>query len=270
MERISSLNNRWVKLASQLKMKKYRERTGRFLMEGLRSAEDALAQGYSDAVCFVTAEAAAEARVQALMERAKEKHWLFLETGQAIMKALSGTEHGQGILAILARPSADISLLLQPLHGHYVLLDGVQDPGNMGTILRTAAAAGCRGLLLMEGCTDPYAEKAVRSSMGSILRMPVYEHVSVGDVERIRTRSGLPLIGTTLEGGVPYRRAGRIRDAIFVFGNEGNGVSREVLALCDRRLYIPMAGGVESLNVAASAAVLLFHFMEEIQDNDLQ
>lgn len=265
-ERISSRNNRWVKLAGQLKTKKYREKNGQFLMEGVRSAEDAFRQGYRDAVCFVTEQAAGEARVQALMEAAAEAGWLFLLVGESMMKTMAGTEHGQGVLAILPMPQPDLSVLRRPLRGHYVLLDGLQDPGNMGTILRTAAAAGCRGVLLTEGCTDPYGEKAVRSSMGSILRMPIYKGLTLDDVREIRAASGLSLIGTALEGGVPYRRAGALPDAIFVFGNEGSGIRPELLALCDRKLYIPMDGGVESLNVAASAAILLFHFREDKED----
>lgn len=262
-ERISSMNNRWVRLAGQLKTRKYREKNRQFLMEGVRSAEDAFRQGYRDAVCFVTEEAAEEARVQALMEAASGAGWLFLLVSGAMMKALAGTEHSQGVLAILPMPRPDLSALCRPLHGHYVLLDGVQDPGNLGTILRTAAAAGCRGVLLTEGCTDPYGEKAVRSSMGSILRMPVYAGLTLDDVRAVRAAGGLPLIGTALEGGAPYRTAGSLPDAIFVFGNEGSGIRPELLALCDWKLYIPMAGGVESLNVAASAAILLFHFRED-------
>lgn len=263
MERISSGSNRWMKLAAQLKIRKYRDRTGQFLMEGVRSAEDALAQGYRDAVCFVSDAASAQPRVQALIRRGEEAHWLFLLVNEALMKTLSGTEHGQGVVVLLHRKERLLSDLLQPLHGHYLLLDAVQDPGNMGTLLRTAAAAGCRAVLLTEGCTDPYAEKAVRSSMGSILRMPVYEHLTLDDIRAVQREGKLPLVGTALEEAAPYRTAPPLPDAVFIFGNEGNGIRAELLALCDRKLFIPMAGGVESLNVAASAAVLLFHFMED-------
>ena len=270
MERISSAGNRWIKLATQLKIKKYRARTGQFLMEGVRSAEDALGQGYRDAVCFISDEAAAEPRVQALIRSGEDARWRFLLVEEALMKTISGTEHGQGVVVILHRKTRPLSDLMRPLFGHYLLLDAVQDPGNMGTLLRTAAAAGCRGVLLTEGCTDPYAEKAVRSSMGSILRMPVYEHLTLDDIRAVRREGKLPLVGTALEDAVPYRSAPPLPDAVFVFGNEGNGIRPELLALCDRRLFIPMAGGVESLNVAASAAVLLFHFMEEREEGRKQ
>jgi RNA methyltransferase, trmH family len=263
MEQITSAGNRWVKLVGRLKIKKYRDKNRQFLMEGLRSAEDALAQGYRDAVCFLTEEARRNKRVEALIENAAKYHWLFLEVTEPLMQLIAGTEHGQGIMLILQKKPENVQDLLQPLHGHYVLLDGVQDPGNMGTIFRTAAAAGCKGILLTEGCTDPFAEKVVRSSMGSILRMPVYEKLTPDILEQVRNISGLKLIGTALENGIAYRKCGPFPDAIFVFGNEGNGIRSEILALCDQRLYIPMASGVESLNVSASAAILLFYFKEE-------
>lgn len=260
METISSMNNRWVKLAAQLKIRKYREKTDLFLVEGVRSVEDAFLQGRRDAVCFVTDRALAEPRIQSLTENAGQLHWLFLRVEEAMMERLSGTAHGQGVLAILKKEKTEFTQLLEKPGGHYVLLDSIQDPGNMGTILRTAAAAGCSGVLLTEGCTDPYSEKAVRSSMGSILRLPVFEGVTLDQLAELKGKSGLIFAGTTLEGGTPYKMADIPEDAVFIFGNEGSGIRPEILALCDEKIYIPMAGTVESLNVAACAAVILFHY----------
>ncbi len=262
MDCIESQENRWVKLARRIKEKKYRDRTGKFLMEGIRSVEDASTQGYRDGICFLTEEALGNPRVQALLLSAKAQHWLFLKASPSVMKLLTGTEHGQGVVAILNQKKPNWENVLQPLHGHYVLLDGVQDPGNLGSILRTAAAAGAKGIFLMKGCADPYGEKVVRSSMGSILRIPVYQDLSIEQIQAMRRESRLPFIGTALKGGMPYRLVERITDGVFVFGNEGNGIRPELLEICDTKLYIPMAGNVESLNVAASAAVLLFYFME--------
>ncbi len=261
MERITSAANRWVKLAGQLKIKKYRDREGRFLMEGVRSGEDAAAQGRRGAVCFVTEAALQSRRVQRILDAAKNLGWLPLLVEEPLMKKISGTEHGQGMVCLFQK---EVRPLPAPgvMHGRYVLLDGVQDPGNMGTILRTAAAAGCAGVFLLEGCTDPYAEKAVRSSMGSILRIPVYDHVTVEAV-RAMAEEGIFVAGTALEGGVPYRDVLLPETAVIAFGNEGQGISPEVLALCGKKLFIPMAGTVESLNVAASAAVILFHYKKD-------
>lgn len=260
METITSRTNRWIKLAEQLKTKKYRDRNKMFLMEGLRSVEDALRQKKRDAICFVTDRALAETRMQRVIDESRDLHWLLLRIEEPMMRRLAGTEHNQGILAVLYKEEKKFADVPIPLHGRYVLLDGVQDPGNLGTILRTSAAAGCKGVILMEGCADPYSEKAVRSSMGSVLRIPVYENVQVDTIRAFKETCGIPFVGTALEGADPYKEVGIFSDALFVFGNEGNGITKDILELCDRKIYIPMAGTVESLNVSACAAILLFHY----------
>lgn len=134
------------------------------------------------------------------------------------------------------------------------------DPGNIGTIIRTAAAAEVKGILLTKGCTDAYSDKAVRSSMGSILRIPVYENISLEFLQDLK-KSGISFIGTALKNALPYKEANVPEDCIFVFGNEGNGISPEILAMTDFNVYIPIAG-VESLNVAIASAIILFHFKD--------
>ena len=260
MEELTSLNGRQVKRILELKQKKYRERYGLFLMEGIRSAEDALLQGFQNASLYVTRETAAEVRADAVIKRARVQGWRITFVTEAVMNKLSGTEHGQGMLAVLPIPKRELSECKPDADAKFVLLDAVQDPGNMGTILRTAAAAGISGVILTEGCTDPYAEKAVRSSMGSILRMPVYTHVTPEELDAFMKETGLPLLALTLEGGRPYREVSEIRGGIFAFGNEGAGISSDIVKRADEKLYVPMAGGVESLNVSVCAGIVLFHF----------
>ncbi len=261
IEEITSRNNQWVKCALQLKQKKFRDRNGLFLMEGLRSVEDAVNQHIERCVCFLTEGQLENPRCRELLEEAERLHWRLLSISDGLMKELSGTEHTQGILLIVAKRQHSREDLLTAKDGFYVLLDSVQDPGNMGTILRTAAAAGAKAVLLTKGCTDPYAEKAVRSSMGSILRIPVYENLTLEDIREIKESSALPLYGTALQDAVPYKEISAPTAGIFMFGNEGNGIRSELLALADQNLYIPLAGTVESLNVSAACAVILFHFI---------
>ncbi len=258
MEELTSLANRRVKQAMELKQRKYRERDGLFVMEGTRSAEDALAQEIADVSLFVTPEAVKTPRVQALVGRAEIFGWRVFSVTEPMIKKMSSAVHGQGVLAVLPKPRRNLpEAPVEP--GLYVLLDAVQDPGNVGTILRTAAAAGVRGVLLTEGTADPYGEKAVQSSMGSILRLPVYEKVTTETLDAFLLRTGYPLIGTALLGGKPYRDVSLGANAVVAFGNEGAGLSEEILRRCKERLYIPMAGGVESLNVSVAAGIILFH-----------
>ncbi|WP_297021274.1 RNA methyltransferase [uncultured Dialister sp.] len=261
MERISSRNNQWIKKALQLKQKKWRDREGLFLLEGVRIVEDALNQGITGCTCFFTDEALSNPRVSALLEKAETLGWRLLSLEDPLMKVLSGTEHSQGIMLICPERKENPKDLLRPLSGFYVVLDTVQDPGNLGTILRTAAAAGVKGLILTEGCADAYSEKAARSSMGSLLRIPVYRNVGIDFLKEMKETSGLPFFGTALENGVPYKEVGPLKEGVFIFGNEGNGVRKDILSFTDKNLYIPLAGHVESLNVSIAAAVILFHFI---------
>jgi TrmH family RNA methyltransferase len=261
MERISSRNNQWIKKVLQLKQKKWRDREGLFLLEGVRIVEDALNQGITGCTCFFTDEALSNPRVSVLLEKAERLGWRLLSLEDPLMKVLSGTEHSQGIMLICPERKENPKDLLRPLSGFYVVLDTVQDPGNLGTILRTAAAAGVKGLILSEGCADVYSEKAARSSMGSLLRIPVYRNVSIDFLREMKETSGLPFFGTALENGVPYKEVGPLKEGVFIFGNEGNGVRKDILFFTDKNLYIPLAGHVESLNVSIAAAVILFHFI---------
>ncbi len=261
IEEITSRNNQWVKCALQLKQKKFRDRYGLFLMEGLRSVEDAVNQKRERCTCFLTAPQLSNERCRLLLEKAETLGWRILQVTDGLMKELSGTEHGQGILVMAPKNQPDPEDLLFAKDGFYVLLDSVQDPGNMGTILRTAAAAGAKAVLLTKGCTDPFAEKAVRSSMGSILRIPVYENLSVDFIQKIKEETPLSLYGTALKNAKPYKEISGVSSGIFMFGNEGNGIRPELLDLADQNLYIPLAGTVESLNVSVAAAVILFHFI---------
>ena len=143
------------------------------------------------------------------------------------------------------------------LAGRYVVLDGVQDPGNVGAVLRTADAFGCTGALLLPGCADPYGPKTLRAAMGAVFRLPLYA-VGLEDLPRLLADAGLPLYGTALRHDTVDVRQRDLRRCALVIGSEGRGVSAEVLALCRETLRIPMSSHCESLNAAAAAAVLLW------------
>lgn len=268
MEHITSKNNRWIRLAIRLKQKKYRDQNKMFLMEGFRNAEDVQHQGISDIICLVQAGRAENRLVQRIFERGKNLHWLFYEVEEPLMRLISGTENGQGIILLVKQPYVEHAQLLKRLYGKYVLLDEVQDPGNVGAIIRTAAAAGCNGVLLTKGSVDPYSEKVVRSSMGSILRLSIYRDLDIEFLKEIKFSSKIPFIGTSLSASENYRHAKFVTEGIFIFGNEGNGISREVLDLTDWNVFIPMAGTVESLNVSSTAAIILFYYLGNNEFNN--
>ena len=172
-----------------------------------------------------------------------------------VMASISPVKTPQGVLFTCRLPQAPLPRSLTGRR--YVLLDGVQDPGNVGTILRTLDAFDADGLLLTGGCADPYGWKAVRSSMGAVFRRPIYSGTPE-ELAALLHRSGLPLYGAALrEDTVDARQADYTRCTLAI-GSEGRGLSREVLDLCGQTIRIPMSDRCESLNAAIAAAVLLW------------
>lgn len=172
-----------------------------------------------------------------------------------IMEAVSPAKTPQGVLAVCAIPSCPLP---ETLTGrHYAVLDGVQDPGNVGTILRTADAFFADGLFLLNGCADPFGPKAARASMGAVFRCPVWS-CTPQELHTLLTAAGIPLYGAALRADTQDVRSTDYTRAAVAIGSEGRGLSAEILALCDRAVRIPMADHCESLNAAAAAAVLLW------------
>ena len=183
------------------------------------------------------------------------EHIRQVQVPEDIMSSISPVKTPQGVLFTCRLPQAPLPRSLTGRR--YVLLDGVQDPGNVGTILRTLDAFDADGLLLTGGCADPYGWKAVRSSMGAVFRRPIY-FGSPEELAALLHRSDLPLYGAALrEDTVDARQADYTR-CVLAIGSEGRGLSREVLDLCDQTIRIPMSDRCESLNAAIAAAVLLW------------
>ncbi len=172
-----------------------------------------------------------------------------------IMRSVSPVETPQGALFTVRLPEMRPPARLDGRH--YLVLDGVQDPGNVGTILRTADAFECDGVFLVNACSDPYGPKAVRSTMGAVFRRAVYSCMAE-ELYALLARSGLPLYGTALrEDTVPLRGEELARAAVAV-GSEGSGLSGDLLAHCEKTMKIPMSPRCESLNAAMAAGVVLW------------
>lgn len=172
-----------------------------------------------------------------------------------VMGSVSPAQTPQGVLSVCGIPERPLP---EKLTGtRYMVLDGVQDPGNVGTILRTADAFHADGMFLVNGCADLYNPKTLRATMGAVFRCPVWT-VGVEELSALLKRSGIPLYGAALrEDTLDARQADYSRCAIAI-GSEGRGLTEGVLALCDRTIKIPMSEHCESLNAAAAATVLLW------------
>ena len=172
-----------------------------------------------------------------------------------LMKSISPAQTPQGVLSVCGLPGRTLP---EQLTGRrYVVLDGVQDPGNVGTILRTADAFHADGLFLVNACADLYNPKTVRASMGAVFRCPVWT-VGAEELSALLKKSGIPLYGAALREDTLDARAVDYSRCAIAIGSEGRGLTEGVLALCDRTIKIPMSEHCESLNAAAAATVLLW------------
>lgn len=179
-----------------------------------------------------------------------------------VMASLSAMEAPQGVLFAGVIPDAPWPQALPP--GRYVVLDAMQDPGNVGTVLRTADAFGAGGVFLLGGCADAYHPRTLRSAMGAVFRLPVWRS-EPGPLAQLLEKSGLPLYGAALGAGAADLRRADLRRCAIAIGSEGRGLGAETLALCRGLLRIPMAPRCESLNAAAAAAVLLWESARQDQ-----
>lgn len=222
----------------------YRWETGEFLCDSPKLLQEAL---------LWQAEITAVVTISPLPRL--PEHIRQVQVPEDVMASISPVKTPQGVLFTCRLPQAPLPRSLTGRR--YVLLDGVQDPGNVGTILRTLDAFDADGLLLTGGCADPYGWKAVRSSMGAVFRRPIYSGTPE-ELAALLHRSSLPLYGAALrEDTVDARQADYTR-CVLAIGSEGRGLSREVLDLCDQTIRIPMSDRCESLNAAIAAAVLLW------------
>lgn len=222
----------------------YRWETGEFLCDSPKLLQEAL---------LWQAEITAVVTISPLPRL--PEHIRQVQVPEDVMASISPVKTPQGVLFTCRLPQAPLPRSLTGRR--YVLLDGVQDPGNVGTILRTLDAFDADGLLLTGGCADPYGWKAVRSSMGAVFRRPIYSGTPE-ELAALLHRSDLPLYGAALrEDTVDARQADYTRCTLAI-GSEGRGLSREVLDLCDQTIRIPMSDRCESLNAAIAAAVLLW------------
>lgn len=178
-----------------------------------------------------------------------------VEVPEDVMASISPMKSPQGALFTVALPSGEVPATLSG--SRYMVLDGVQDPGNVGTILRTLDAFGFDGLLLLEGCADPWSVKTVRSSMGAVFRRPVW-CMKAENLPGLLARSNLPLYGTALRQDTEDVRAVSLDRCAIAIGSEGQGLRDTVLDMCQKTLKIPMTDRCESLNAAIAAAVLLW------------
>ncbi len=252
---ISSTGNDEIKAARQARDGHDR---GLLFVEGERLVRDCLGSAAVPRVCFHAPDP--PPAIAALLPRLSERGARLLPTAPAVLKSLSDTVSPQGIIVLAARPPSDADAFWRELPACPLLvaLDRVQDPGNLGAILRTAEAAGAHGLIALNGTADPFAPKVLRASMGSAFRLPILTGLTPNSLLAAARARSLRAIAAAGGAAASYRDIDWTVPALLVLGNEGSGLDPALLAACAETVRIPIKPPVESLNVAAAAAVLLF------------
>ena len=273
MEIITSVNNQRVKDTVNLKQKKYRIESGAFLAEGLRAVEEAVQCANVTDLFFTKTE---EDKLDNILKAAEAKHLNLFQVDEKVMAKLSDTKTPQGVVAVIKMPENSLHQLRPGAfskkaevdyefdnNAPILILDRVQDPGNLGTIIRTADAVGALGLILLDGCVDAYSPKVVRASMGSLFHLPVVQNVTAEEALTWCYRNGYEPAATALNNAQNVYKADISKKMAFIFGNEANGVAEELQAAAETRLFIPMAGLAESMNVAMAAGIILFEGLRQ-------
>lgn len=255
MKLITSSENQIYKTASQLKQKKYRDEKQKYLIEGPNLICEAQSNK-GEIEIVIRSENYSPEEMNTPME--------VMSSG--LFRKLSDTENPQGIMAIVKKRTYSEEEFFQTNHiagSNLIVLDRLQDPGNIGTILRTADAAGYMGAILMKGTADVYSPKIVRAAAGSLFRLPVFMVDTPEQAVQLLKKYKKKIICTTPNCSKYYYDIDMSENVAVIIGNEGNGACDEFLIQSDLQIKIPMEGSIESLNAAVSAGILLYESVRQ-------
>ncbi len=253
---IISQDNKIYRMCIQLGQKKYRDRLGLYIVEGEKMVREAIQSGQAKTVVM-------RDDFKGTFDR--ENATFVFMTGSLFSK-IAQTETSQGIMGIIEIPHFDKTNFLKAIsakNAKVLVLDRLQDPGNIGTIIRTADAAGYAGMIVMKGSGDIFSPKVIRAASGSLMRMPFFKAESEDEALSILSEANKAIIGTTPEKGVAYNKTDWTGGIALLIGNEGNGLSETFKAATIRNVTIPMSKDVDSLNAAVAAGILIYESIKE-------
>ncbi|MBM4193369.1 MAG: RNA methyltransferase [Gemmatimonadetes bacterium] len=249
--------NRILTAARDLQRRKARERRGQFVAEGVRVVEELVRSGLTLDGALVTSALSGSERGRALLGSLQGRTDV-VEVSDADFASAADTENPQGVLAIGACPTVDLRAAIAAGHGSVLVLDAIQDPGNVGTLLRTAAALGASAVVALPGTADVWNAKVVRSGAGAHFRLPVVQ-AELADLSTVLAELGMPLWASDASGtDIGVMGKGAPKRIALAVGNEGAGVSDAVRASAAGVVSLPMTPGAESLNVTVAAGIILY------------
>jgi TrmH family RNA methyltransferase len=255
-KKVTSLANPLVKDIRALHLKKHRDETGLFIAEGQKLARDAVDGGWPIHALAYAAKLAGDPAIGALAAATKAAGGTILEVSAPVLEKISRRDNPQSVVGVFRQRLAPESAVGRA--GIWIALDRVRDPGNLGTILRTADATGVAGVALIGASCDPFALEAVRATMGSIFHVPL-ARLSEDALVAQAKRHGARLVGTHLTAeAVDFREADYSQPLILAMGNEQQGLTETLTDACDQVVRIPMRGKADSLNLAVSTGLMVY------------
>lgn len=255
--RITGFSNPTVKFVRSLRDKKHRKAERRFLAEGLRLLTDARESGHLPEILLM-AEGREEHPLLAALEHAvASAGGDVLELAPELLAKVTGKDNPQAVAGVFAELPSDLTRINRTTAPLFLAAQALRDPGNLGTMLRTADAVGAGGLILIDECADPFSVEAVRASMGAVFTVPLAAAPWDAFLPWLRSGPG-QLVAASLRAAVPYRGAAYAPPCFLLVGNESRGLPPAYEAACDLRVTLPMRGRADSLNAAVAAAVLAY------------
>lgn len=258
---ITSTSNRRIVEARKLRQRKYRQSAARFLVEGLQLLHMALDAGAMPHEVFYCPEQFAGPAAEALIERFQRAGGELLAVAPNVMTSLSERDEPQGIVAIFQLAQASLTALRLTGRELVLVLDRLQDPGNLGTLIRTADAVGAAALILIEPCVDPFDPKTLRGSMGSLFNLPLISTRDVPGLFAWLETNGLRPVGADPHLGALWGNGVWAGGVALVLGNEARGLSPDVAAQVKHYVRLPIVGKAESLNVAIAGGILMYAWL---------
>lgn len=268
VKEITSLANPIIKDIKALSLKKARDETKTFMAEGLKLVIDALELGWTIRTLVYSKAAKGKPVVEKVAARTIASGGLVLEVSEKVMSAITRRDNPQMVAGVFDQRWMALKDVRPSESQTWVALDRVRDPGNLGTIIRTADAVGASGVILVGDCTDPFSLETVRATMGSLFAVPLVK-TTPADFLRWKKDSGARLVATHLAGAVDYRTIDyRSRPVVLMMGNEQSGLPDDLAGAADALARIPQVGRADSLNLAVATGVMLFEVRRHLLSLD--
>ena len=259
MQVITSKDNEIIKKIKKLKDKKYRDLESKFIVEGIKLVEEAISESAKINKVVVCEDCVNNGTInQNLMYEIAKKDCVYVS--EKVFETITDVTNPQGILAVVEKEDEKNKILYD--EDIIVVLDGIQDPGNLGTILRTVDSVGLKQIIISNKTADPFSPKVVRSTMGAIYRVNIIQTNDIIQTLKNIKSNKYEIIATSLETDKNIYDINYNKKAIII-GNEANGVSKEILNIADKKVKIPMIGKTESLNASVATGIILYEYVRQ-------